>query len=139
MKISSEAAMQKLGQTIGRSLKGGEAIELVGDVGAGKTTLTKGIALGLGIKEVISSPTFTISQIYQNKKGPNLYHYDFYRLHEPGLMKYELAGALYDETAVTILEWADSVQDILPDDHIVITLQALSEADRKVDIQGIVV
>lgn len=63
--IASSLAMQRLGQVIGRSLKGGEVIELVGDIGAGKTTLTKGIAEGLDIAEPVQSPTFTISRVYQ--------------------------------------------------------------------------
>ena len=129
--------MRLFARNLARRLKGGEVIELVGDVGAGKTTFVKGLAEGLGIQEVISSPTFTISQIYRSKKGPDLYHYDFYRLSEPGLMKYELAGALSDPMAITVLEWADSVADILPAERIVVTIVATSERERQVGLTGI--
>ena len=64
MKIHDETEMKALGRTIGQALAGGEVIELVGDVGAGKTTLTKGLAEGLVITEPIQSPTFTISRVY---------------------------------------------------------------------------
>lgn len=70
--ITSTAAMQRLGQVIGRSLKGGEVIELIGDIGAGKTTLTKGVAKGLDITEPVQSPTFTISRVYQSPGGLTL-------------------------------------------------------------------
>lgn len=135
--IKSEEDMRAFAQTVAHKLKGGEVVELIGDVGAGKTTFVKGLAKGLGINEVINSPTFTISQIYHNKKSPALYHYDFYRLKEPGLMKYELAGAMSDPSAVTVIEWAESVADILPATRVVVNIVATSEHERQVDLTGI--
>ena len=82
MKIDNEARMKQLGEAIGRSVSGSEVLELVGDIGAGKTTLTKGIARALGIIEPVQSPTFTISRVYDSPKGLRLAHYDFYRLSE---------------------------------------------------------
>ena len=79
--ISSSEDMISFGQELGNSLKGGEVIELIGDVGAGKTTFTKGLAKSLGITDEIQSPTFTISRVYEGTKN-NLVHYDFYRLND---------------------------------------------------------
>lgn len=133
---SIEATMA-LGQKIGESLKNRAVIELIGDVGAGKTTFVKGLGKGLGITETIVSPTFTIFQSYQAKNGRHLYHYDFYRLAEPGLMKYELAGALSDASGLTIIEWAESVQDVLPKKHITVRLTPISETERSIEIKGL--
>ena len=77
--INSTDGMIKLGYEIGASLLGGEVLELVGDVGAGKTTFTKGLAKGIGVLETVQSPSFTISRVYEGEKL-QLKHYDFYRL-----------------------------------------------------------
>jgi tRNA threonylcarbamoyladenosine biosynthesis protein TsaE len=120
--VNDEAAMKELGKRLGAVLRGGEAIELVGDVGAGKTTLVKGIGAGLGIDEDIQSPSFTISRVYEARDGLALHHYDFYRLDDAGVMSYELAESLDDRQAVTIVEWGDTVQDVLPSDRVRIEL-----------------
>ena len=77
MNISGEEKMRELGAAIGRAVSGGEVLELVGDIGAGKTTLTKGIARAMGIDEPVQSPTFTISRVYDSPRGLSLAHYDF--------------------------------------------------------------
>lgn len=98
-------------------------IELVGDVGAGKTTFTRGLAEGLGVKEPVTSPSFTISKSYALSDNKQLIHYDFYRLPDPGLMLEDLSESINDQNAITIIEWAESVSDILPKDHIKITIR----------------
>ena len=133
----SENETKLVGQKIGELLKAHDLVEIIGDIGAGKTSFVKGLAKGLGISEILSSPTFTIFQSYQNQAGRHLYHYDFYRLDELGLMKYELAGALSDESGVTVLEWAGSVQDILPKKHITIQLLPICEKQRSIEIKGL--
>lgn len=136
--ILSEIAMRELGRDIGRQLKGGEVIELIGDVGAGKTTLTKGIAAGLGIEEDVQSPSFTISRTYQTAHPDiAMTHYDFYRLHDPGIMARELDEAIRDLNTVTIVEWAEIVQNVLPDDHIRISITPTSETTRHVVLEGV--
>lgn len=136
--ITSEPAMRALGQAIGAKLKGGEVIELIGDVGAGKTTLTKGIARGLGVDEDVQSPSFTISRTYPTARpGVLLAHYDFYRLHDPGIMASELAEVVNDTGVVTVVEWAEIVNDVLPDGHIRLTITPTSETGRRVAIEGI--
>ena len=87
---------EEVGSKIGTCLLGGEVILLSSDIGGGKTALVRGIARGLGSTDHVSSPTFTISKIYKSPKL-TLYHFDFYRLQEPGIINYELVEALHDE------------------------------------------
>lgn len=124
--------MKQLGEAIGRSVSGGEVLELVGDIGAGKTTLTKGIARALGINEPVQSPTFTISRVYDSPKGLRLAHYDFYRLGEAGIMGDEIREAM-DDDSVVVVEWAGAVDDDLPKDRLVVKITTISEEERLVE------
>ena len=124
--------MKQLGEAIGRSVSGGEVLELVGDIGAGKTTLTKGIARALGINEPVQSPTFTISRVYDSPKGLRLAHYDFYRLGEAGIMGDEIREAM-DDDSVVVVEWAGTVDDDLPKDRLVVKITTISEEERLVE------
>ena len=108
--------MIDFGVEISRQISVPCVIELVGDVGTGKTTIAKGIAKGLGVSEEITSPSFTISKEYEFDGG-RLVHYDFYRLSEPGIMSEDLMENIADEKAVVVVEWADSVADSLPEGH----------------------
>ena len=128
--------MKIFGAKLGGLLQGGECIELVGDVGAGKTTLVKGIAQGLEIDETIQSPSFTISRVYDTPHELRLAHYDFYRLHDAGIMADELREAAADAQVITIIEWADIVSGVLPEDHLTITIQATSESERALTLAG---
>lgn len=134
--IASSLAMQRLGQVIGRSLKGGEVIELVGDIGAGKTTLTKGIAEGLDIAEPVQSPTFTISRVYQSPRGLTLAHYDFYRLGEAGIMAEEIREVTMQPQTVTVVEWAGAVEQVLPADRLTVEIIAIDEQSRRVTLSA---
>ena len=125
--------MLAFGEVIGSLVKGGEFIELVGDVGAGKTTLTKGVARGMGIDETIQSPTFTISRTYE-ADDVRLAHYDFYRLQDAGIMSDELAEAIDDPKMTVMVEWADAVRGVIPADHLRISFQALSDDDRLLEL-----
>ena len=124
--------MKQLGEAIGRSVSGGEVLELVGDIGAGKTTLTKGIARALGVNEPVQSPTFTISRVYNSPKGLRLAHYDFYRLGEAGIMGDEIREAM-DDDSVVVVEWAGAVDDALPKDRLVVKITTISEEERLVE------
>ena len=128
--------MKHIGKKIGMSLHGGEVIELIGDVGAGKTTLTKGIALGLGVADNIQSPSFTISRVYQARDNLKLNHYDFYRLSDAGLMADELSESIGDDNTITIIEWGGVVENILPKDRIAIKISAPTESTRALDISA---
>ena len=132
MKIDSDEKMQRLGMAIGRAVSGGEVLELVGDIGAGKTTLTKGIAKALDINEPVQSPTFTISRVYDSPRGLRLVHYDFYRLGEAGIMGDEIREAV-DNDSVVVVEWAGAVDGDLPEDRLAIKIIATSEEERLVE------
>ena len=134
--VSSENEMRAFGEQLGAQLRGGEVIELIGDVGAGKTTLTKGIVRGMGSDETVQSPTFTLSRVYEADKL-RLVHYDFYRLNDPGILRDELAETINDAGTVTVIEWAGIVEGVLPDDHIKIAITSPSETTRELAITGV--
>jgi tRNA threonylcarbamoyladenosine biosynthesis protein TsaE len=136
LEVKDEIEMKDLGHRIGGFLKGGETIELIGDVGAGKTTLTKGIAKGLDIDEDVQSPSFTISRVYDTSSGLRLAHYDFYRLHDPGIMAAEMHETMNDPKTVTIIEWADIVAGVLPADRLSISITPVSETARRVELKA---
>lgn len=136
-RIQSEKMMRELGEKIGSQLKGGETIELIGDVGAGKTTLTKGIALGLGVTEDVQSPSFTLSRVYEAANNLTLAHYDFYRLSDPGILADELVDTMGQPDVVTIIEWADIVEGVLPEQHATVRIISPSEEERIVTVKGL--
>ena len=129
--------MKQLGEKLGELLSGGEVFELIGDVGAGKTTFTKGLAVGMKIDEVIQSPTFTISRVYTTPSGLELRHYDFYRLNEAGIMASELAESIDQPDVVTIVEWAKAVESVLSSDRIRVVISATSDEERQVEITAL--
>ena len=132
--VTGEDEMKQLGVRIAHTLKGGEVLELVGDIGAGKTTLTKGIAAGLGIAEDVQSPSFTISRTYETPSGLQLAHYDFYRLTDPGILLTELNDLVGDPETIVIIEWAEVVNEVLPTERITITIESPTEERRLVRI-----
>ncbi len=129
--------MQAFGERLGRLFRGGEVVELVGDVGAGKTTLVHGIVRGMRIDETVQSPSFTISRVYDAPNGLRLVHYDFYRLSDPGIMKDELSETLTDEKSSVVIEWANNVESILPDDRLTVAIASPTETERVLDIKSV--
>ena len=134
MKVLSDTAMQNLGAQIGAKLRGGEVLELIGDVGAGKTTLVKGLARGLAVDANVQSPSFTINRNYPARDGLILNHYDFYRLADAGIMKMEIAESLSQPQNITVVEWGESVRDVLPAARIVVKITYLADEGREVEI-----
>lgn len=132
--IESVESMKEFGKQLGQVLKGGEVIELIGDIGAGKTTLTKGIALGLGIDDDVQSPTFTISRVYDARDGLRLVHYDFYRLTDPGVLKMEVQEAANDPENIMVVEWGGIIEGILPNDRLTLTINVLSDTARSLTV-----
>lgn len=120
--IRNEEDTRAFGLELGKSLKPGTVLALIGDLGTGKTTLTKYIAEGLGVAEMLTSPTFTIVREYHSGRLP-LYHFDVYRLEsaddlfEIGAEEYLYGGG------VSIVEWADQVAEILPDETLCIFIE----------------
>lgn len=112
-----------------------DVIELVGDVGAGKTTFTRGLAKGLGVTEPVTSPSFTISKSYACKNGKILTHYDFYRLNDPGIMSEDLSENLNSKNHIVVIEWGESISDLLPQNHTTITINLNDDNTREVTIK----
>ncbi|MBC7707874.1 tRNA (adenosine(37)-N6)-threonylcarbamoyltransferase complex ATPase subunit type 1 TsaE [Polaromonas sp.] len=119
-----------LAEQIGARLKGGETIELVSDLGGGKTAFVRGLAAGLGSTDRVSSPSFTLTNQYQ-AGDKTLHHFDFYRLSEPGILKAELAEILADNHNIVAIEWADVVVDILPTERLSVTIRPTGETNRE--------
>lgn len=119
---NSEKETFEIGVETGRKARAGDVYTLVGDLGTGKTVFTKGLARGLGITEPVSSPTFTIVQIYEGGRLP-LYHFDVYRISDVQEMDeigYE--DCIYGE-GVSLIEWADLIREILPDRYVEIRIE----------------
>jgi len=132
MKINSEQEMFEFGKKFAKNAP--RIIELIGDVGAGKTTFVRGLAEGLGIKEPVTSPSFTISKTYACPDGKTLTHYDFYRLGDPGIMKENLEESIKNPSNITVVEWGESVSDILPKNHTVINIFYNDDNSREVTL-----
>lgn len=118
---SAEETLQ-LGRELGQQAQSGEVYTLVGDLGVGKTVLTQGIAEGLEIDEAICSPTFTIVQVYEEGRMP-FYHFDVYRIgdiEEMDEIGYE--DYFYGE-GLTMIEWANLIEEILPTKRKEITIE----------------
>lgn len=117
-----------LGKRIGTLLKGGEVLALIGDLAAGKTTFTKGIAEGLGLDDDIHSPTFTL--VHEHIGDQTLYHIDLYRLEGQAEMdSIGLDDYIYSR-GVAVIEWADRLDEELPEDTLYITITANGETGR---------
>ena len=128
----------ELGEKIGQMAKPGMVISLTGDLGVGKTVFTQGLAKGLGIEEPVNSPTFTIVQVYEEGRLP-LYHFDVYRIgdiEEMDEIGYE--DYFYGE-GVCLIEWADLIRDILPEQMCRVTIEKDLEKGfdyRKITLEG---
>ena len=126
----------ELGEKIGQMAKPGMVISLTGDLGVGKTVFTQGLAKGLGIEEPVNSPTFTIVQVYEEGRLP-LYHFDVYRIgdiEEMDEIGYE--DYFYGE-GVCLIEWADLIREILPEQMCRVTIEKDLEKGfdyRKVEV-----
>lgn len=121
IKTHEPAATFAFGRTLGRLLAAGDVVCLTGDLGAGKTLLVQGIAVGLDIGEDVTSPTFTILQVYETGRLP-LYHFDLYRLDNENQLD-DIGFAHYaGGDGVAVIEWADKFPAAMPDEHLLIEL-----------------
>lgn len=112
-----ESETFELGRKMGEEARPGQIIALNGDLGVGKTIFTKGLAEGLGIREPISSPTFTIVQIYEEGRLP-LYHFDVYRIGDPEEMDEIGYEDYFFGQGVSLVEWAELIEELMPEDTI---------------------
>ena len=130
----SEKETEDIGYRFGKALRRGDVVSLTGSLGAGKTVLAKGIARALSIEEAIVSPTFTIVQEYDGTQ--KLYHLDLYRL--SGDDEFESMGGeefLYPD-GITLIEWAEKIEDMMPDDAFRVTVAILEDGSRSIEIEG---
>jgi tRNA threonylcarbamoyladenosine biosynthesis protein TsaE len=133
----SPAETLRIGSFLGSALRGGDCVALTGELGAGKTCLSQGIASGLGVPDcyLVASPTFTLINEYPGKETA-LYHLDFYRLagsedlEEIGYQEYLTRGG------VVVVEWAEKIPEAIPEKAICITLSYAGEHARKIEISG---
>ena len=126
---------QTIGQNLGETLKTGDVVALIGDLGAGKTCLTQGIARGAGIasNEVVNSPSYTLINEYEGEVP--IYHIDLYRLQHHGEIV-DLGLEEYLEGAgICIIEWADRMTNLLPANHLEITITWVDESTRTIELQ----
>ncbi|WP_313466878.1 tRNA (adenosine(37)-N6)-threonylcarbamoyltransferase complex ATPase subunit type 1 TsaE [Carnobacterium sp.] len=128
----NEAETKNIAAKLATLLVAGDLILLEGDLGAGKTTFTKGLAVGLGIKRVIKSPTYTIIREYLDGRLP-LYHMDVYRLEETGGTDLGLEE-YFEGDGVSVVEWAKFIPEDLPTEYLQIKLQPIGEdlAEREI-------
>ena len=123
-----------LGYKLGNILECPSTILLEGDLGAGKTTFTKGIGKALGITKIINSPTFTIVKDYNGSKC-GLYHLDLYRL--DGLNNDFDLEEYIDSDRVCVIEWPHQVDEILPNEYLEINLKRIDENQRTIEVSGV--
>ena len=138
IETNSASETLALGEKLGKAAKPGQIYTLNGDLGVGKTVLTQGFAKGLGITEAVNSPTFTIVQVYEEGRLP-LYHFDVYRIgdiEEMDEIGYE--DYFYGE-GVCLIEWADLIREILPEQMCRVTIEKNLEKGfdyRKITLEG---
>lgn len=134
IETTNESITRELAKKIGAKLQAGDVLLLEGDLGAGKTTFTKGLAEGLEIPQMVKSPTFTIVREYTKGRLP-LYHMDVYRLEDAeddlGLEEY------FQGEGVSVVEWAHFIEQDLPDKYIRITLKHVAENERTLEIEPV--
>ena len=130
--IKSDLEMQKLGEAIGKNAFPNMLITMEGDLGAGKTTMTKGIGKALNVKRVINSPTFTILKVYEGDLM--LYHMDVYRIDNNSGDDY--LEEYFEMNGVCVVEWANNISNLLKEDRLMIEIKIDEEFHRIVSLQS---
>ncbi|MCH5268409.1 MAG: tRNA (adenosine(37)-N6)-threonylcarbamoyltransferase complex ATPase subunit type 1 TsaE [Lachnospiraceae bacterium] len=133
---NSESETREIGREIGAACKAGTSVFLHGDLGVGKTVFTKGFAVGLGITEPVNSPTFTIVQVYESGRLP-LYHFDVYRIGDVEEMEEIGYEEYFYGDGVCLIEWAELIQEILPENGIDILIE--KDVEKGFDFRRITV
>lgn len=124
----------KAAEKLGSLIKAGDMIAYKGGLGAGKTTFTRGIALGMGLSDCVSSPTFALVNDYRGK-GITLYHFDMYRImNEEDLESTGFFDYPFEENAA-VIEWSENIEGSLPKNTIYITINTLGETEREIIIE----
>ncbi len=123
--------MKRFAVQFSKKINSGDVIELLGDLGSGKTFFTRVLSEELGASG-ISSPSFVLKNEYTGGKFP-IIHFDFYRLQDPGIVKEELKESL-GSSGLVIIEWADSIRDVLPDDRYKIKFKITGKNSRELEV-----
>ena len=133
IRSDSEAATQAAGHALAPLVQSGDVIVLSGDLGAGKTQLTKGLALGLGVADSVTSPTFNILLVHQGRIP--LYHFDLYRLEHPKeLYDLDYWGTL-EADGVSVVEWGDRFAEAIPAECVVVRIRITGDDARVLEIE----
>lgn len=125
---------EQLAAWLGTQAWAGMVMALDGDLGAGKTTFSKALAASLGVKEIVSSPTFTIIKEYEGQTLP-FYHMDVYRLSMEEADELGLDEYFYGQ-GVTVVEWASLIEELLPEQYLAIEIETIDEQQRQVQLQA---
>lgn len=123
----------KIAEKFAKNLKSGDVVILNGDLGAGKTTFTKGLAKALNVKENITSPTFTLMNIYLSGKLP-LYHYDMYRITDEDEAREIGLNEYFYGKGICVVEWAENIKNLLPKKLIIINITKVDDNSREFEI-----
>ena len=130
--FNNESEVRDFALEVSKTLNGKTTLALIGDLGTGKTTFTKYLGEGLGVKEEITSPTFLIVKSYEGRIRLN--HFDIYRLYEEGDIEEALYNIGFDEyldsDSVNVIEWADYILDLLPEDTKYIYIESKGNLER---------
>lgn len=133
-KSNSELETFNIAKEFAKTLKGGEVVLLKGDLGAGKTAFTKGIAEEFGVQEIVTSPTFTILNEHYGKRL-NLYHFDMYRIEdESELVELGFDEYIEKQDGVCAIEWFEKTLSLLPSTCILVNLNKIGDEEREIDI-----
>ncbi len=136
IETNSEQETYAYGSSLARQAVPGQLFALVGDLGVGKTVLTKGLAAGLGVTEPVSSPTFTILQEYEEGRLP-FYHFDVYRIADPEEMNEIGYEDYFYGDGVCLVEWANLIRELMPEHTVWITIE--KDLNRGFDYRRITV
>ena len=130
---NSVAETERIAENLAKTFVGGEVLLLHGDLGAGKTHFVKGLAVGLGIDDVITSPTFALHNSYMGKLALN--HFDFYRIDDSEeVAVLGLDEFFFDKQAVAAIEWSENVKELLPRNCISVTIEKVDDNTRKITV-----
>ena len=132
LKVKGLKETQKLANDFAASLNGGEVVLLNGDLGAGKTTFTQFVFKALGVKEVVSSPTFAILKSYEGKF--KLHHFDTYRISTEEAIESGFDEIFQEEDSVIFVEWSENIASLLPNETISVNIRRISENEREFEI-----
>ena len=129
----SVADTERLGTEIGRTAKPGDVIAICGELGTGKTALTRGIARGLGITEDITSPTFSLMEMHEGDR--TLYHFDLYRIEDDSEFNNLCFEEYWENNGVSVIEWAERALSRLPEEKISINIEYIDPNRRRITIE----